>query len=162
MSGVRRNPARAAWGVQRGPCGVGVAVDRPFAGRGLHLAAEEVDLLRRRAAILSRADRTLVLMYLEKGSRFSEIAQVSGLNEANVARRIHKLVGRLMDGQYITCVRHRALLGTLNVAIAKDRLIEGLSVRRIASKRRTTTYRVRRGLVQIQLLLDGRLKTEEQ
>ncbi len=161
MSRVRGNLDRAAWGGQRGPGGVRIAVDRPLAGRGLHLAVEEVDLLRRRAAILSRADRTLVLMYLEKGSRFSEIAQVSGLNEANVARRINKLVGRLMDGQYITCVRHRALLGTLNVAIAKDRLIEGLSVRRIAAKRRTTIYRVRRGLVQIQLLLDGRLKTEE-
>ncbi len=161
MSRVRGNPDRAAWDARMGPGGVGVAVDRPLAGRGLHLAAEEAELLRRRAAILSRADRTLVLMYLEKGSRFSEIAQVSGLNEANVARRIHKLVGRLMDGQYITCVRHRALLGTLNVAIAKDRFIEGLSVRRIVAKRRTTTYRVRRGLVQIQLLLDGRLKTEE-
>ena len=161
MSRVRGNPDRAAWDARIGPGGVGVAVDRPVAGRGLHLAAEEAELLRRRAAILSRADRTLVLMYLEKGSRFSEIAQVSGLNEVNVARRIHKLVGRLMDGQYITCVRHRALLGTLNVAIAKDRFIEGLSVRRIVAKRRTTTYRVRRGLVQIQLLLDGRLKTEE-
>jgi len=161
VSRVGGNADRAGWGARMGPGGVGVAVDRPLAGRGLHLAAEEVDLLRRRAAILSRADRTLVLMYLEKGSRFSEIAQVSGLNEANVARRIHKLVGRLMDGQYITCVRHRSLLGALNVAIAKDRLIEGLSVRRIAAKRRTTTYRVRRGLVQIQLLLDGRLKTEE-
>ncbi len=160
MSRVRRNPDRAAWDARMGPGGVGVAVDRPLAGRGLHLAAEEVELLRRRAEILRPADRTLVLMYLEKGSRFSEIAQVSGLNEANVARRIHKLVGRLMDGQYITCVRHRALLGKLNVAIARDRLIEGLSVRGIAAKRRTTSYRVRRGLVQIQLLLDGRLKTE--
>lgn len=161
MSGVRGNLDRAAWGGQRGPGGVGVAVDRPLAGRSLHLAAEEVELLRRRAEILSPADRALVLLHLEKGSRFSEIAQVTGLNEVNVGRRIHKLVGRLMDGQYITCVRHRALLGTLNVAIAKDRLIEGLSVRGIAAKRRTTTYRVRRGLVQIQLLLDGRLKTQD-
>lgn len=161
MSRVRGNPDRVAWRGHSGPGGVGVAVDRPLAGRGLHMAAEEVELLRRRADILSPADRALVLMYLEKGSRFSEIAQVAGRNGANVGRRIHKLVGRLMDGQYITCVRHRTLLGTLNVAIAKDRLIEGLSVRGIAAKRRTTTYRVRRGLVQIQLLLDGRLKTEE-
>ena len=162
MSRVRGNLDRIAWGDQRGPGGVGFAVDGHLAGRGLHLAAEEVELLRRRAEILSPADRALVLMYLERGSRFSEIAHVAGLNEVSVGRRIHKLVGRLMDGQYITCVRHRAVLGTLNVAIAKDRLIEGLSVRRIAAKRRTTNYRVRRGLVQIRLLLDGQLKTEEE
>ena len=50
----------------------------------------------------------------------------------------------------------------LNLAIAKDRLIEGLSERQIAAKRRTTVYRVRKGLLKIRLLLDGQLKTEEE
>ncbi|MCD6395603.1 MAG: hypothetical protein J7M40_19135 [Planctomycetes bacterium] len=130
-------------------------------GASLHLAAEEVRLLQRRAEILGVADRALVLMYLEKGTCFSDIARIAGRNEANVARRIHKLLARLLDGKYITCLRHRAVLGKLNLAIAKDRLIEGLSVRQIAARRRTTIYRVRSGLLKIRLLLDGRLKTED-
>ena len=161
MGRVRLNLERASWRGEGGPADVAVAAGGPAGGPSLHLAAEEVQLLQRRADILGAADRALVLMYLEKGSCFSEIARVAGLNEANVARRIHKLVGRLLDGQYITCVRHRAVLGKLNLAIAKDRLIAGLSVRQIAAKRRTTVYRVRSGLLQIRLFLDGRLKTED-
>ncbi len=161
MGRVRLNLERVSWRGERDPADAAVAAEGHASGRRLHLAAEEVQLLGRRAEILGAGDRALVLMYLEKGSCFSEIARIVGLNEANVARRIHKLVARLLDGEYITCVRHRAVLGKLNLAIAKDRLIEGLSVRQIAAKRRTTVYRVRRGLLQIQLLLDGRLKTEE-
>lgn len=156
MSKVRLNLERAGWRGERGPGDVAVA-----AGASLHLAAEEVRLLQGRAEILGAGDRALVLMYLEKGTCFSDIARIAGRNEANVARRIHKLIARLLDGKYITCLRHRTLLGKLNLAIAKDRLIEGLSVRQIAAKRRTTVYRVRRGLLKIRLLLDGRLKTEQ-
>ena len=155
MGRVRLNLDRAGWRGEENPADVAVA-----GGPSLHLA-EEVQLLQRRADILNATDRTLVLMYLEKGSCFSEIALIAGLNEANVARRIHKLIARLLDGKYITCLRHRTLLGKLNLAIAKDRLIEGLSVRQIAARRRTTVYRVRRGLLKIRLLLDGRLKTED-
>jgi len=123
--------------------------------------AGQIDLLLRRADILCPADRALVLMHLEKGSRFCDIAQVTGLNEATVARRIHKLVKRLLDDDYVTCLRHRSLLGKTNLAIAKDHFIEGLSMRRIAEKRRITVYRVRKGLLRIRRLLDGRLETEQ-
>jgi hypothetical protein len=157
---VRLNLDRAGRRGEGDPADVPVAGGGPAGGPSLHLA-EEVQLLQRRAEILNVADRTLVLMYLEKGSCFSEIARIAGLNEANVARRIHKLIARLLDGKYITCLRHRAVLGKLNLAIAKDRLIGGLSVRQIAARRRTTVYRVRRGLLKIRLLLDGRLKTED-
>ncbi len=156
MGKVRLNLERASWRGKGGPADAAIS-----GGASLHLAADEVQLLQRRAEILGAADRTLVLMYLEKGTCFSDIARIAGLNEANVARRIHKLVARLLDGKYITCLRHRTVLGKLNLAIAKDRLIEGLSVRQIAARRRTTVYRVRRGLLKIRLLLDGRLKTED-
>ena len=153
MGKVRLNLERAGRRGERGPAVSG--------GASLHLAAEEVRLLQGRAEILGVADRALVLMYLEKGTCFSDIARIVGRNEANVARRIHKLIARLLDGKYITCLRHRAVLGKLNLAIAKDRLIEGLSVRQIAARRRTTVYRVRTGLLKIRLLLDGQLKTED-
>ncbi len=130
-------------------------------GANLHLAAEEVRELQRRAEILGVADRALVLMYLENGACFSDIARIAGRNEANVARKIHKLIARLLDGKYITCLRHRAVLGKLNLAIARDRFSEGLSVRQIAARRQTTVYRVRTGLGKIRLLLDGQLKTED-
>ncbi len=154
MSKVRLNLERATPRGQRDPAGTAAAGES-----SLHLAADEVRLLLRRADILGAADRALVLMYLEKGTCFSDIARITGRNEANVARRIHKLIARLLDGRYITCLGHRAVLGKLNLAIARDRLIEGLSVRQIAARRQTTVYRVRTGLGKIRLLLDGQLKT---
>ena len=155
MGKVRLNLDSADLRCKGGPADAAVS-----GGANLHLAAEEVRLLQRRTEILGVADRALVLMYLENGACFSDIARIAGRNEANVARRIHKLIARLLDGKYITCFRHRAVLGKLNLAIAKDRFIEGLSVRQIAARRRTTVYRVRSGLLKIRLLLDGRLKTE--
>ena len=109
MGRVRLNLDRAGWRGEGGPADVAVAGGGPAGGPSLHLAAEEVQLLQRRAEILGAADRALVLMYLEKGRCFSDIARVAGLNEANVARRIHKLIARLLDGKYITCLRHRTL-----------------------------------------------------
>lgn len=156
MGKIRLNLERAGRRDKGEPADVAVS-----GGANLHLAAEEVRLLQRRADILGVADRALVLMYLENGACFSDIARIAGRNEANVARKIHKLIARLLDGKYITCFRHRAVLGKLNLAIAKDRLIEGMSVRQIAARRRTTVYRVRTGLLKIRLLLDGQLKTED-
>ena len=114
---------------------------------------DEVDLLRMRSDILGRADRAFLRMYLEKGSRITEIAQMVGISEAAVARRIKKLTKRLLDGRYVACMRNRDKLCRLDRHIAKDYLIEGLSMEKIAARRRVTVYRVRQAVGAINDLL---------
>ena len=70
-------------------------------------AADRIDLLRCRAGLLTGKDGALMQMYLNGTGTIGQMARLAGVNEANVARRIHKLVRRLLDGQYITCLRNR-------------------------------------------------------
>ena len=112
--------------------------------------ADRIDLLRARADILTGRDRVLLKMYLENGSTFGQMARVAGVNETTIARRIHKLIRRLLDGEYITCLRNRRRFNALEQAIARDYFIEGLSQKRIAAKRNTTVYQIRKGLKKIE------------
>jgi len=61
------------------------------------LFADEFDLLRSRAQVLNGKDRALMKMYFEKGSSFSQMAKLAGVNEVTIARRIHKLTRRLAE-----------------------------------------------------------------
>lgn len=94
--------------------------------------ADMVDLVRMRSDILNRADRVFLKMYLEKGSKVPEIAQLVGISEATVARRIKRLINRLLDGRYVACLRNRDKLSRFECAIARDYFIEGLSQSKIA------------------------------
>ena len=115
--------------------------------------SDRIDMLRARLSVLSGKDKALMQMYLRNGSTFSQMARLAGVNEATIARRINKLVSRLVNGEYITCIRNRNQLDTLERNIARDYFIEGLSQRKIAIKRDITIYCVRKKLQKIQSLV---------
>ena len=68
---------------------------------------ERINLLRSRVEMLKGKDKALLKMYLDNGNTFRQMAQVAGVNEVTVARRIYRLIRRLLDGEYITCLRNR-------------------------------------------------------
>lgn len=115
--------------------------------------ADEIDLLRSRAKILDGKDRALMKMYLENGSSFRQIAKLAGVNEVTIARRVHKLTNRLIDGEYISFVRNRRHFNLQEQIIAKDHYIRGLSQKQIAEKRNTSVYRVRKVQKKIKRLI---------
>jgi len=110
---------------------------------------DRIDLLRSRIGMLVGKDKLLLTMYLENGNSFRQIAQLVGVNEASIARRIHKITKRLIDGEYITCLRNRDKFSEEELVIAKDYFLLGLSIRKIAIKRDATYYRVRKIISQI-------------
>jgi predicted DNA-binding protein YlxM (UPF0122 family) len=114
--------------------------------------ADRIDLLRNRADLLSGKDRVLMQMYLNNANSFYQMARLIGVNEANVARRINKLIKRLLDGQYITCLRNRDKLTEVQIEIARDYLNNGLPMRKIAQKFGISYYAVRQTMKQIQRL----------
>ncbi|UCC98667.1 MAG: sigma-70 family RNA polymerase sigma factor [Phycisphaerales bacterium] len=116
---------------------------------------DQMDMLRRRLALLSGTDKVLMTMYVENGNSFRQIARVRGVNETSVARRVHRITKRLMGSDYIACIGHRAKLTTDQMAIAKDFFLTGLPMSKIAQKRGSSVHRVRRILMEIRRLISG-------
>jgi predicted DNA-binding protein YlxM (UPF0122 family) len=113
------------------------------------------DLLLGRLELLAEKDKALMTMYLENGNSFRQLAQVVGVSEAAIARRIRTLSARLTDGEYITCLRNRDKFSAFELSIAKDYFLTGLSTRKIAASRHCTRYSVRKTLKKIKELLAG-------
>ncbi|MGA1980478.1 MAG: hypothetical protein ABSG99_07975 [Sedimentisphaerales bacterium] len=111
---------------------------------------DRIDLLRSRVGLLKGKDKVLMTMYMENGNSFRQMARLSGVNEASIARRIHKVTERLMNGEYITCLRNRDRFDRGELDIAKDYFLAGLSMKKIATKRDSTYYSVRKTLRKIQ------------
>lgn len=114
---------------------------------------DRIDLLASRMHLLTGKDRLLMTMYLRNGNSFRQMARLAGVNEAHIARRINKITKRLIDGEYITCLRNRDQFTTTQMKVAKDYFLQGLSIRKIAAKRNVTYYRVREILKKIQRLV---------
>jgi len=115
-------------------------------------AGERIELLRSRAGLLTGKDGALMQMYLNGTGTLSQMARLAGVNEANVARRIHKLVRRLLDGQYITCLRNRDKFTQEQIEMARDYFVDGLPMGEIANRHEITYYEVRKTMRKIQRL----------
>jgi hypothetical protein len=113
-----------------------------------------IELLRSRAKLLKGNDKILMLMYLDKGNSFRQMACLAGVHERNIARRIYKLARLLIEGEYIYCLRNHKKFSTTELAVAKEYFLNGLSMEKIAAKRHFTLYHVRK------ILQDIRLKTQ--
>jgi len=110
-------------------------------------------LLRSRLNLLNGKDKVMITMYLENGNSFRQIARLTGVSEARIARRIRGLTKRLIDGQYIVCLRNRNKFSKAQMTIARDYFLTGLSIKKIAAKRHKSIYNVRKLLRKISSVL---------
>jgi hypothetical protein len=108
-----------------------------------------LELLESRIELLRGKEKLLMTMYLKNGNSFYQMARLAGVNEVTIARRIYKIIKRLLDGEYITCLRNRNKFSDCEMAVAKDYLLTGLSMRKIARHHRCSRYRVRQTLGKI-------------
>jgi predicted DNA-binding protein YlxM (UPF0122 family) len=120
--------------------------------RGLHRG--RIELLAGRLKLLSGTDKVLMTMYIQNGNSIRQIARIRGVSEATIARRIRVISQRLVNGPYIDCLRCRERLTALQLSVAKDYYLKGLSMRRIAGKRRWSYYRVRDILTEIRSIVN--------
>jgi predicted DNA-binding protein YlxM (UPF0122 family) len=114
---------------------------------------DRIDLLRSRVSLLSGKDKVLMTMYLENSNSFRQMSRLAGVNESSIARQINRVTKRLLDGEYITCLRNRDKFSKREMGVAKDYFLSGLSMKKIAGKRRCSYYRVRKTLKKIQRLV---------
>jgi predicted DNA-binding protein YlxM (UPF0122 family) len=118
---------------------------------------DRIELLRSRVNLLSGRDRLLMRMYLENGNSFRQMAMLAGDNEMHIARRIRRITKRLIDGRYISCLRNRDKFTRRELAVARDYFLLGISMKKIAGKRRCSFYRIRQTLKKIQELIKRQL-----
>lgn len=110
---------------------------------------DRIELLRSRIGLLGGKDRLLMTMYLNNGNTFYQIAKLAGVNETTVARRVRRITKRLIDGEYITCLRNRRKFTRAEIDVARDYFLAGLSIKKIAEKRSTSIYGVRQTLKKV-------------
>jgi hypothetical protein len=110
------------------------------------------ELLRDRLYLLSGRDKILMSMYLD-GQAISQLAVLAGVSSSTLRRKLKKIAA-ILSGQkcsdYLLALRNRNIFTTLELAIARDRLIRGLSIKRIARRRKTTYYRSYRMVCKIE------------
>ena len=116
---------------------------------------DQVELLRSRVNLLNGKDRLIMTMYLENSNSFRQIGRLAGVKDTSIARRIDKIIGRLTNGKYVLCLRSRDKLTVTEMAIAKEYFVLGLSIRKIAAKRRWTYYRASRVIRKIHKTLQN-------
>lgn len=92
-------------------------------------------------------------MYLDRGNSIRQLARLIGIDDTILARRIRRLAERLLDGQYIDCLRNRNRFTTVEMAIARDYFLTGLSIKTIAAEHGFSYYRTRETIRRIQRLL---------
>jgi len=114
---------------------------------------DRIDLLRSRVKLLTGKDRLLMTMYLDNANTFRQMARLAGVNEINIARRIHKIIKRLIDGEYITCLRNRQMFSRTEMGIARQYFLFGWSIKKIAGEQGLSYYGVRKSLKKIQRLV---------
>ena len=112
--------------------------------------SNRIDLLRNRVGMLAGKDKLLMTMYLENGNSFRQMARLVGVNEATIARRIRKVTKRLINNEYITCLRNRDKFTEAEMDIAKDHFLLGMSIRKIVKERHLSYYRIYQSLKKIQ------------
>jgi len=113
----------------------------------------QIDLLRSRLYLLDKDDRLLMTVYLENGNNTCQISRLTGLSRKSIARRLNILTTRLLVGGFIPCLRNRRKFNKHQIAIAKDYFLTGLSIKKIALKRRRSRYRVTETIKKIKSIL---------
>jgi len=114
---------------------------------------DRIDLIRQRLSMLSGEEKLLMTMYWENGNSLRQISRLAGLNRKSIARRINKLTKRLMEGQFIDCLRYRNKFTHSEMTIAKDYFLLDISIKKIAEKHHLSFYHVRKTIEKIQQLL---------
>ena len=114
------------------------------------------ELVRDRLHLLSGKDKILMTMYLE-GQGIRQLAVLAGVSASALRRKLQRLVTALAGAgceNYLLALRNRDKFTPAELFVARDRLIRGLSIKKIARRRKTTYYRSYRMVCKIERMLE--------
>ena len=105
-------------------------------------AIDGYEKLRLRLDLLEGMERALLELYVEHNASYSRLAELTGMSERHVARKLQRLLKRLESEEYISIERHQRLFDPSTLEVAYDRYLLGMSVRSISKKRNLSRYMV--------------------
>jgi hypothetical protein len=117
---------------------------------------ERGDLVRRRLGLLAGKDKLVMKMYWEKELTCGEIGELADVDESTIARRIDKLTKRLLDGEYIECLRNHEKFSQSELDMAREHFVAGLTWRKIAKKQHCSLYSIRKTMKKIRSVIGPR------
>ncbi len=139
--------------LERGVAMGSIYTDVPEQALSKSQRRDSLDHLCSRVGLLAGMDRALMTMHFKNGTSFRQIAKLTGASAANVGRRINKLTRRLLEGEYLICLRNRDMFNSLEIDIARDYFLADLSVREIAVRRGTSRYNIQKTVKKIGKLI---------
>jgi predicted DNA-binding protein YlxM (UPF0122 family) len=112
---------------------------------------EQLDMIRSRLYLLDGEDRRIMSMYLVNGISYRQIALLHGVSTSSVSRKIKRIMPKLTEGTFVSCLKNHEQFTQTEIAIARDYFIKSLSIKEIARKRKTSFYKIRETLREIRL-----------
>ena len=119
----------------------------------------EIELLRYRIYLLDGQDKLLMVMYLENGNSFRQIARLLGVCHQTISRKINRLINNLTGEHFQIYKQNRKKFNKVQKVFARDYFLNGLSMRQIAIKHQCSYYRVRNIMAEIQNLIETNTNT---
>jgi predicted DNA-binding protein YlxM (UPF0122 family) len=117
--------------------------------------SQTIELLHDRLFLLTGKDRVLMTMYLDDGHSFRQLSQLTGCNESSISRRIRTLSSRLLNCEYITCLKNRSKFTATELTIAKHYFLLGLPMKKTAVRTQLSYYSVRKTIKRINNILNN-------
>ena len=117
------------------------------------LQRNEMESLRHRAHLLEGQDKVLMLMYLDNGNSFRQMAELLGVCHQTISRKIHRLIRHIAGQPFQIYKRHRKKFNKVQKDFARDYLLNGLSMRQIAAKNQCSFYQVRKIMTEIKKIV---------
>jgi hypothetical protein len=109
-------------------------------GRTALLIKEFSNLICSRLDWLQGRDRILVEMIYDRGLSYRTVAELTGRRPSSICRRIRTLIRRLLCREYQICLLRRNQLTFLQMCIARERFILGMSRSAIAERHQISLY----------------------
>jgi DNA-binding MarR family transcriptional regulator len=94
-------------------------------------------------------------LYLIKGCSVRQLAGLTGMSRQRVTRWLERLTGRLMDDKYLNIYQDRESRSKLQMAIAYEHYLLGLSVRSIAEKLKVSRVTVGKTIRELEEMSDN-------
>jgi len=110
---------------------------------------DEIEQLRSRVHLLKGKDKLLMTMYLDNTNSYRQIGRLAGVNVSSVARKINAIAKRLTNKEYLFCLRNSDRFTETETTIAKEHFLIGVTMKKIAERRRWSYYRVRQTIKNI-------------
>ena len=113
------------------------------------------DIIAARADLLAPEDRDLIKAVVINGQSAEMIARIAGVRGSTLRKRVRKLLKRINSPDFIDTARILPLLNPTQLAVAKAHILQGKSIRAVASETNLSYHTVRKTLTQVRAIAAG-------